>query len=96
MAQYTGIINNNATGGLVLYPNPTSENLFLTLPVQTKNQRFMVEIFGMNGVRMMQEKFNPENPKEVKCLNVGSLLPGTYLLKLTQGKTTFTQIFNKN
>jgi len=96
MAQITGVFDKNVSGKLVVYPNPASEKLFLTLPVQTNNQSFIVEIFGMNGARIMQEKFSPEDSQEVNSLNVGRLLPGTYLLKLTIGKNTFTEIFNKN
>jgi hypothetical protein len=93
--QTTGIINNNLSGKLTIYPNPATEILFLTLPAKTNNQTFSVEVYSMNGKRIMSENFNLKESREVIQLNVKHLKSGSYVIRAIGGRESFNEVFYK-
>jgi hypothetical protein len=93
--QTTGVSNYCLSGGINIYPNPASETLFLTLPAKTDNQSFTVEVFSMNGARMINEKFNSPEPKGVIRLNVSNLKTGAYMVRILLGRGNYSDVFYK-
>ncbi len=97
-ADYTGIEGSQqAWPGVVLYPNPASGHLTITLG--TQNQPFMqsaaltVTIRSATGKMLKQRVFGPSLQQEV-TLDVEGWRPGLYLLEMCDGirKTTRTWI----
>ena len=76
-------INDLKVSGIELfvYPNPT--NSFLSIEVKTDKQRYLLlSLFDLNGRLILQKKMT-ENKQTIKMQNYK---PGTYLLKVTEGK----------
>ncbi|TSA35442.1 MAG: DUF362 domain-containing protein [Porphyromonadaceae bacterium] len=91
----SGIVNNSLSGKITIYPNPASEILFLTLPSKIHNQSIKVEVYSLNGVRVISENLNYSEPDELIHLNVCHLITGSYLIRINAGNENFTERFYK-
>lgn len=74
----------NEAPELAIYPNPTSEFLF----VPDVNGAFNIDIYTIEGKRMISSRNTP--------VDVRSLTSGTYVLRWTQDSTVFHSRFIKN
>ena len=64
-----------------LFPNPSSDKIFLTHSNQFPIHR--IQLFDQQG-RMVKEQQG-----SISSIDVGALVPGTYLLKMESGQKTF-------
>ncbi|MGL4364177.1 MAG: T9SS type A sorting domain-containing protein [Bacteroidales bacterium] len=66
---------------LLLYPNPTKENIKLQLPESLQNKILNIEIFTLQGRMIMQALYTMGTG-----LNVGTLPTGVYFLRVVNGQ----------
>ncbi|MCX6225312.1 MAG: T9SS type A sorting domain-containing protein, partial [Bacteroidia bacterium] len=95
LPETTSVINNNLSGKITIYPNPAAEYLFLTLPAKINNQTLAVEVYSMNGARLMRENFNSKETNKIIQINVGQLKSGSYLIRVILGNDNFSKVFYK-
>lgn len=69
--------------GLEIYPNPVSNGRIYITTKSTQNKE--VEIFDVLGKRILQSTING------KELNIASLTPGVYIIKVKEGEATATR-----
>lgn len=69
----------NQFGEIKVYPNPTSQSLFIE---RERGQRLDVQLMDMKGSLIMSESLHTLRGK----LDVSSISRGVYLLKMTDGK----------
>jgi Bacterial Ig domain/Secretion system C-terminal sorting domain len=69
--------------GIVLttYPNPVTNELRITIPTNWQNKRVTYEMFNSNG--QLSKKTESANSSQTENLNVSSLAPGFYVVKVT-------------
>ena len=75
-----------------LYPNPASNDLNfhrLTNSIQSSD----IEIFGMNGKLVFQERIN--NSSEYTTIDISQIPIGVYVLKVINGNSVSTMKFSK-
>jgi hypothetical protein len=65
-------------------PNPASDQIQLKI-FSTKEQQVPVEIFDVNGKKVLQEKMSLFQRENVMFLNISSLSAGLYFLKVLAG-----------
>ena len=81
--------DNNIT--ILAYPNPVSNELRVTIPSNWQNKKVTYELFTANG--QVAKKMESANSNQTETLNVNSLAPGLYIVKVTcNGKTTQEKI----
>ncbi|MBN2683272.1 MAG: endonuclease [Bacteroidales bacterium] len=80
-------IEESANNGLIVYPNPANDLLFLD---SNEIIFIKVEIFDINGKKLSLD-FN----KETKSINIESLKPGLYNIKLESDKSIYYSKFVK-
>jgi pimeloyl-ACP methyl ester carboxylesterase len=69
-----------------LFPNPFKESLMVRLS-QSTNKEFLVELYSMNGAKLLTRKVHNSIPNERHKLDLpNNLLKGIYLLKVTSDK----------
>ena len=101
-AGYSSVISNFATAaplgveedelsGILIYPNPANERLFLSVPGEGKNQ-FSLQIYRPDG-RKVYEALVSNGSTEV---DVTGFISGLYILKLNGNTTFIVKKFFKN
>jgi hypothetical protein len=87
----TGIdINQSVNSNLSLYPNPSSDLIYIDYKTQSKNA--MIAIYDVKGQLVKQMKLENQSKQTV---NVSSFASGLYLMVVTDGKNVDTQRFIK-
>ncbi len=84
--QTLGIMSNHINK-LEVYPNPTKNDLFIKIDEKEP----VVEIISNSGLLVLKSRMNDSSKK----LNVGSLQPGTYILRITTKDKLYQSIFIK-
>jgi hypothetical protein len=85
VVQYTcpaGIVNTAAEASISIYPNPTSDILFIK---NAASGNFAVDILDLPGQKVLSETNNKE-------INTGTLASGTYMLHYTDLSTQKTTV----
>jgi hypothetical protein len=65
-----------------LYPNPAKTNVNISFELQ-QSERVKIEVYNMNGQRVLTEKKLFNNGKNNQQLNVSNFTSGIYLVQLT-------------
>ncbi|KAB1064707.1 T9SS type A sorting domain-containing protein [Salibacter halophilus] len=65
-----------------LYPNPAKTNVNISFELQ-QSERVKIEVYNMNGQRVLTEKKLFNSGKNNQQLNVNNLTSGNYLVQLT-------------
>lgn len=76
----TDVVSNESSSSTYLYPSPATDRVCLSGNATLNGQ--MVEITGVDG-KVIYRKPMTEN-----CIDVSELVPGMYLMRLTQGDGT--------
>jgi hypothetical protein len=71
-----------------IYPNPTTEGVYLNLFNQ--NERISVKVYSMNGSLLKEKDFELEDFNQKQKLELRELPIGTYLLKVNNSKLSQT------
>jgi hypothetical protein len=66
---------------LTTYPNPVTSELRVTIPGNWQNKKVSYEIFNANG--QVTKKSETASSSQTENLNVSSLAPGLYIVKVT-------------
>ena len=64
-----------------LYPNPTSNNLFIDLNLK-KQSSLNIELFNALGQKVISQDFGKRTGFQNLSIDVNELIPGTYILQL--------------
>jgi hypothetical protein len=72
------LVNTKQTDALHVFPNPTSDKLYVELPKQNNNGIFV--IYNVSGQEVYRERCSVDNP--VLTVNTSSFVPGVYIIKL--------------
>ena len=75
-------LDNNGFYISNIYPNPTSDKLVIDLETDLSNL-LNIEVISMNGISKSQDKASLKNGNNTISIVTSTLLPGSYLLKLT-------------
>jgi hypothetical protein len=76
----TDVVSNESSSSTYLYPSPATDRVCLGGNATLNGQ--MVEITGVDGKVIYRE------PMTENCIDVSELVPGMYLMRLTQGDGT--------
>jgi hypothetical protein len=77
-----------------VYPNPVQG--MLNIYVTTDNaERIMADVFDMNGRKIITRSFGMIEGRQTIALDMSKLGNGTYVLRMTIGNKTTTQLINK-
>ena len=87
----TGISDAKALESVALYPNPTTSELNIQLPLSA-SERVNVKIYNMVGKLVLNDDFNALNLLHV---NVSNFSTGLYLVQITSGSQIFQSKFGK-
>jgi Secretion system C-terminal sorting domain len=79
---------------MVVYPNPVSSELRLTLPASWQTKEVTLEVFNQSGQRAKALKSG--NANQTETIIVNELAKGFYLVKASCGTETVQQKFIKN
>ncbi len=77
-----GINTNDKIANILVYPNPASEILYISLNSEYCDE-LICEIFTIEGKKVLSDKIETSNGVTSKALNINNLSKGIYLLKLT-------------
>ncbi len=77
--EYTTTADIQATD-IQIYPNPSQGRFHLTSPAN--NPVSVIEIYNLTGQRI----YASENIGALQTIDLGSITPGTYLIRIVQGK----------
>lgn len=78
------LANEPTISNFEVSPNPASDQIQLKI-FSTKDQQIPVEIFDVNGKKMLQEKVSLLQGENSKVLNISSLSAGVYFLRVLGG-----------
>jgi len=79
---------------LEVFPNPTVNDLKLTISSTWINQKLLIEVCNINGV-VVKSTLN-QKAREIETLNVQQLPKGMYIVKVSNGTEVTAQQFLKN
>jgi hypothetical protein len=65
-------------------PNPASDQIQIKI-FSTKEQQIPVEIFDVNGKKVLQEKVSLLQGENAKSLNINTLSSGVYFMRVFGG-----------
>ncbi len=88
ITQNVGVMNMLTEDAVSVYPNPSYGMLNLQLE-NFNGDEVNARIYSMNGQEVMNHQVNAAN----SVINVVSLNPGAYVLRLESGEEVFTQKF---
>lgn len=81
---------------LEVYPNPVSDHLYVTTPINI-NRDVKIELYNIQGQRVyMNQQVIPVNTNTIQINELDFLLPGMYLLKLSDDKMNYSARVLKN
>ena len=91
--QLVSDIESDTRNGIIIYPNPVEDLLVIDLePNLIKSGSTHFEVFQLNGQKVMKFEMNNNNSRSV---NVSSLRPGMFILKLYLSDQIIEQKFIK-
>lgn len=77
-----------------VYPNPVQGILNINISA-AGSEKTTVDVYDLNGRRIMGRSYNILSGKQTLSLDMSSLGNGTYILKMTLGGKTSSQLVNK-
>ena len=84
--------DNNIT--IQAYPNPVINELWVTIPSSWQNKKVVYEMFNANG--QATKKIEAASSNQTETLNVNSLAPGFYIVRITcNGETAQQKIIKQ-
>lgn len=86
----SGIDEYLTEGDITIYPNPVADNLTISFD-SDKFQVSRISVYDINGKFVKSQKIGDNNIS----MNVSELSAGTYFIRLSDGKHTFTTKFIK-
>jgi hypothetical protein len=66
---------------IAAYPNPVTTELRITIPAEWQNKKVMYEVIAANG--LVAKRTETVNNNQVEALNVSSLAPGFYVVRVS-------------
>ncbi len=66
---------------IVTYPNPVSNEVRITIPANWQSKKVLYEIFNSNGV--VTKRIESANSSQTEAINVSSMAPGFYIVKVS-------------
>lgn len=76
---------------ILTYPNPVANDLRITIPANWQNKRAVYEIFNANG--QVARRVETGNSSQTENINISSLAPGFYIVKVScNGETSQQRI----
>jgi hypothetical protein len=74
---------------VVTYPNPVTNDLRITVPASWQGKKVSYELLANNG--RITIRTESENSSQTESINVSSLSPGFYMVRVTCGGEVATQ-----
>lgn len=92
----TKMVNRSVTPAsyYTIYPNPVQGQLNISVSAAAA-ERTSVEVLDMNGRRMFTRMFNIMAGEQTLSLDLSQLGKGTYVIRMTLGGKTNSQLLNK-
>jgi Secretion system C-terminal sorting domain len=82
------------TISIVTFPNPVSNEVRITIPSEWQNKKVVYEIFNVNG--RTAKKIETANSSQTETINVSSLSPGYYIVRVSfEGQTAQQKIIKQ-
>jgi Secretion system C-terminal sorting domain len=79
---------------LLTYPNPASNELRITVPANWQNKKLVYEVVALNGQLMKKKEAN--NSSQTETVNISSLSPGMYMVRVScEGQTAQQKIIKQ-
>jgi Secretion system C-terminal sorting domain len=76
---------------ITTYPNPVASDLRITIPANWQNRKVMYEVVNLNG--QVAKKIQTANSSQTENVNVSSLSPGMYVVRVScEGETAQQKI----
>lgn len=76
---------------ILTYPNPVSTDLRITIPANWQNKKLVYEVVTLNG--QVVKRMESANSSQTETLNVTSLAPGMYMVRVScEGQTAQQKI----
>jgi len=88
------LVLQSASKGFMVYPNPFSNSFNLNY-TQSNAGRVQMQLFDTQGKLLLQQEWNQEAGTYNKAIDASFLQTGSYLVKLTTSKTTYTSLVIK-
>ena len=87
IGKQTGILN------LIIYPNPASDELRISVPAAWQNKEVVLEVFNQNGQKL--KAFRNGNASQTEVMTINDISKGLYFLRASCGTETAEQKFIK-
>ena len=79
---------------IVTYPNPVSNEVRITIPANWQNKKVVYELFSANG--KAAKRIETANSSQTETINVSSLSPGFYIVRVSfDGQTAMQKIIKQ-
>jgi hypothetical protein len=86
--------NEQSISNILTYPNPVSTELHVTIPTNWQGKKVSYELLNGNG-QVMQRNI-AATFSQTESMNVNSLAPGIYIIKVTcNGETAYQKIIKR-
>jgi hypothetical protein len=72
-----------ANVSILVYPNPVTSELRVTLPANWQDKKVTIDIFTSTGI--LTKRFIANNASQTEMINVRSLAPGSYMVRSSNG-----------
>ncbi len=76
------VINNNSTFNITIYPNPTKDNLQVSIS-SNKKTTLQLQVLSLDGKMILSNSVNAVEGFILRSINISSLQKGNYLLKVS-------------
>jgi len=87
------VTDENAAGSITVYPNPVVNEIRVTLSSSWQDRSLQIQVINTNGQPVLQ--MANTKPGQTESINVNSLTPGIYIVRVSDGKETAMQRFVK-
>ncbi|MES1197937.1 MAG: T9SS type A sorting domain-containing protein [Chitinophagaceae bacterium] len=79
---------------IITYPNPVTNELRVTIPANWQNKKVTYEVYNSNG--QVSKKSETANSSQTENVNVNTLAPGFYIVRVTcEGQTAQQKIIKQ-
>jgi len=85
--------DRNSLINVTAYPNPTTNELRITIPAAWQNKAVTYEMINLNGV-IVKQQVN-QHASQTETIEVSSLQAGNYMVRLRAGDETAVQLIAK-
>ena len=83
--------SDDATISVLTFPNPVISDLRVTIPANWQNKKVLYEVFQANGAVVLKSENN--NSSQTETLNMRTVAPGLYIVKVScNGQTSQQKI----